>query len=49
MAKLSEKAYELRNKYIEKFGYYPRGWAHGEETMREYEEYLEKELQKKGC
>lgn len=37
------------NKYIEKFGYYPRGWAHGEETMREYEEYLEKELQEKGC
>lgn len=46
MAKLSEKAYELRNKYIEKFGYYPRGWAHGEETMEEYEKYLEEELSK---
>lgn len=44
MAKLSEKTYELRNKYNEKFGYYPRGWAHGEETLEEYEEYLEKEL-----
>ena len=46
MAKLSEKAYELRKKYNEKFGYYPRGWAHGEETMEEYEKYLEEELSK---
>lgn len=44
MTSLSEKAYELRNKYNKKLGYYPRGLAHGEETMEEYEKYLEKEL-----
>ena len=44
MAYLSEKAYELRAEYKQKNGKYPRGWYHEEETMTEYEEYLEKEL-----
>lgn len=46
MAHLSEKANELCKKYEEKYKTFPRGWAHGEETMEEYEEYLQKELEK---
>lgn len=42
MASLSDKAYELREKYNKVYGEYPRGWCHGEETMKEYEEYLKK-------
>lgn len=45
MAHLSNKAYELIEKYNKKYGKPPRGWAHGEETMKEYEKYLEKELE----
>ena len=41
MARLSEKAYELREKFVQKFKETPRGWYHGEETMEEYEKYLE--------
>lgn len=44
MASLSEKAYELREEYKRKYKEYPRGWCHGEETMKEYEQYLEKEV-----
>ncbi len=40
MASLSDKAYELREIYKQKFKEYPRGWCSGEETMKEYEEYL---------
>ncbi len=46
MASLSTKAYELREKYKERFNEYPRGWYHGEETMKEYEKYLEQCLEK---
>lgn len=46
MASLSDKAYELREKYKDKFNKYPRGWNHGEETMKEYEKYLQKQLEK---
>lgn len=44
MTHLSEKANELYKEYIKIYKKPPRGWAHGEETMKEYEEYLEKEL-----
>lgn len=44
MASLSKKAYELREEYKQKFGEYPRGWAHGEETMEEYEKYLKESI-----
>ena len=46
MACLSEKAMKLRNKYYEKFNIYPRGWYIESETMTEYENYLQKELEK---
>lgn len=45
MAHLSEKAYELREKYKQKNGKYPRGWYYEEnETMEEYEGFLERKL-----
>lgn len=47
MACLSKKAYELIEEYNKKYKKYPRGWCHGEETMKEYEEYLQKEINKK--
>ena len=46
MAHLSEKANELYEEYKEKYKKPPRGWAHGEETMKEYEKYLAEELKK---
>lgn len=46
MESLSDKAYKLREKYKNKFGEYPRGWYHGEETMEEYEEYLKQLLER---
>lgn len=46
MAHLSEKANELYDKYKEKYKKPPRCWNHGVETMKEYEEYLQKELEK---
>ena len=47
MAHLSEKAYELIEQYKEKFNEYPRGCYHGEETMKEYEKYLQQEIEKR--
>lgn len=47
MAHLSEKASELSKIYIEKFKKPPRGWNHGIETMKEYEEYLQNEIENK--
>ena len=44
MAHLSEKANELYEEYMEIYKIPPRGWAHGEETMKEYEIYLEKQI-----
>lgn len=46
MASLSQTAYELREEYKKQNGIYPRGWYHGEETMKQYEEYLQKILKK---
>ncbi len=46
MACLSKKVIKLRNKYYEIFNIYPRGWYIGSETMTEYENYLQKELEK---
>lgn len=40
MSGLSERANELYENYKNKYGKYPRGWNHGEETMLDYEEYL---------
>ena len=45
--RLSEKACELRKQYIQKYNKKPRGWSWEEETMQEYEKYLEKQLNKK--
>ena len=44
--KLSDKAYKLRERYKEKYNKQPKGWEYDKETMKEYEEYLEKELEK---
>lgn len=41
MSHISEKAEKLRAEYKQKFHSLPRGWYHGEETMHEYERYLE--------
>ena len=46
MAHLSDKANQLREKYYNKYGMPPRGWSHGEETMNEYENFLENEINK---
>lgn len=35
---------ELRTKYKEKYNQNPRGWNFSEETLEDYEKYLEKEL-----
>lgn len=42
--KLSEKARKLREEYKEKYNEIPKGWEYDKETMKEYEQYLEKEL-----
>lgn len=44
--KLSDKAYELRKKYEEKYQKSARGWSWEEETMEEYEKYLENIINK---
>lgn len=44
MASLSEKAYKLREEYKLKHKEYPRGWCHGEETMKQYENFLQELL-----
>lgn len=46
MAHLSDKANQLREKYYNKYGMPPRCWSHGEETMNEYENFLENEINK---
>lgn len=43
--KLSEKAYKLRDEYINIFNEKPRGWSWEEETMEEYEIYLSKKIE----
>ena len=45
MRHLSDKSRELGEEYYKIFGEPPRGWAHGEETMKEYEEYLKKKIE----
>ena len=44
MAHLSIRANELYNLYENKFNMPPRGWDHGIETMKEYENYLESKI-----
>lgn len=44
--KISEKASKLRKEYKDKYGEMPRGWYYEEETMKEYEQYLQKQLEK---
>lgn len=41
MAKLSDKAYKLIEKYKNKYGERPRPWYFEQESMNEYERYLE--------
>ena len=46
--KISEKASKLRQEYKKIFGEMPRGWYYEDnETMQDYEEYLQKEINKK--
>ena len=45
-AKLSDKAIALREEYFNKNNKDPRGWYYEEETMKEYEKFLEEELKK---
>lgn len=45
--KLSDKAYQLRKKYEKKKHENPRGWSWEEETMEEYEKYLENAIKNK--
>lgn len=40
--RLSDRATELRKQYEDKYKEKARGWAWEEETMEEYEEYLDK-------
>lgn len=45
--KISEKAMKLRQEYKNKYRELPRGWYYEDnETMQEYEEYLQKEIDK---
>ena len=45
--KISEKASKLRKEYKDKYGKIPRGWYYEDnETMQEYEKYLQNEIDK---
>ncbi len=45
--RLSDKAYKLREEYEKIKHERPRGWSWEEETMEEYEKYLEKAIKDK--